>query len=52
MIYKNWLSNAQLDCKFVDGDKLANFFVVEDTLLEGNEDLLENASYLEEIDSR
>jgi hypothetical protein len=50
MIYKNWLSDAQLDCKLVDGDKLNNFFVVEDTLLEGNEDLFENASYLEDIE--
>jgi hypothetical protein len=25
MIYKNWPSNAQLDHKLVDGDKLAKF---------------------------
>jgi hypothetical protein len=42
MIYKNWPSNAWLDCKLVDGDKLAKFFVAKDTLLEENEDLLEN----------
>jgi hypothetical protein len=42
MIYKNWPSNARLDCKLVDGDKLAKFFVDEDMLLEENEDLLEN----------
>jgi hypothetical protein len=49
MIYKNWPLNAWLDCKLVDGDKLANFFVVKDTLLEENENMLENASYLEKI---
>jgi hypothetical protein len=50
MIYKNWPSNAQLDCKLVDGDKLAKFFLVENTLLEKNEDLFENAGYLEKIE--
>jgi hypothetical protein len=30
-----------------DGNKLVEFFVVEDTLLEENEDWLEKASYLE-----
>jgi hypothetical protein len=49
MIYKNWPSNAQLDYKLVDGNKLAKFFVVEDTLLKENEDLLENVGYLEKI---
>jgi hypothetical protein len=29
MIYKNWPSNARLDCKLVDGDKLIDFFVVK-----------------------
>lgn len=48
MIYKNWPSNAWLDYKLVDGDKLAEFFVAQDTLKE-NEDLLENVGYLEEI---
>jgi len=53
MIYKNWPSDARLDCKLIDGDKLAKFFVVEDTLLKENEDLLENVGYLENIkDSR
>jgi hypothetical protein len=42
MIYKNWPSNAQLDCKLADGDKLAELFVAEVMLLEENEDLLEN----------
>jgi hypothetical protein len=48
MIYKNWPSNAWLDYKLVDGNKLVEFFVAEDTLKE-NEDLLENVGYLEEI---
>jgi hypothetical protein len=39
-----------MDCKLVDGDKLAKFFVVE-ILLKENEDLLEKASYFEEIES-
>jgi hypothetical protein len=50
MIYKNWPLNAQLDCKLVDGNKLVEFFVVEDMLLEENEDMFEKASYLEEIE--
>jgi hypothetical protein len=50
MIYKNWLLDAQLDCKLIDGNKLVEFFVVEDMLLEENEDLLEKASYLEKIE--
>jgi hypothetical protein len=50
MIYKNWLLDARLDCKLVDGDKLAKFFLVENTLLEKNEDLFENAGYLEKIE--
>jgi hypothetical protein len=41
--------HAQLDYKLVDGDKLAEFFVAEDTLLKENEDLLENVGYLEKI---
>jgi len=49
MIYKNWPLDAQLDCKLIDGDKFVEFFVVENMLLEENEDLLEKASYLEEI---
>jgi hypothetical protein len=49
MIYKNWLSDARLDCNLVDGNKLVKFFVVENMLLEKIEDLLENAGYLEEI---
>ncbi len=50
MIYKNWPSNSWLDCKLVDGDKITEFFVVEDTLMEENEDMLENASYLKETE--
>jgi hypothetical protein len=50
MIYKNWPLDAQLDCKLVDGDKLTDFFVVEDMLLEENEDLLEKASCSDEIE--
>jgi hypothetical protein len=33
-----------------DGNKLIEFFVVEDTLLEENGDLLEKTSYLEKIE--
>jgi hypothetical protein len=47
MIYKNWPLDAWLDCKLVDGDKLDEFFMVVDALLEENEDYLEKASYLE-----
>jgi hypothetical protein len=43
-------SNAWLDCKLVDGDKLVEFFVVGDTLLEENENLIENVGYLKEIE--
>jgi hypothetical protein len=50
MIYNNWPLNAQLDCKLVDGNKLVDFFVVEDMLLEEHEDMLEKASYLEKIE--
>ncbi len=50
MIYNNWPIHALMDCKLVDGDKLAKVFVVE-ILLEENEDLLEKASYFEEIES-
>jgi hypothetical protein len=48
MIYKNWPLDARLDCKLVDGNILAKFFVVEDMLLEKNKDLFENVGYLEE----
>ncbi len=50
MIYKNWPLDAQLDCKLVDGDKFIGFFVVEGMLLKENEDLLEKASYSDEIE--
>jgi hypothetical protein len=33
-----------------DEDKLVEFFAVENMLLEENEDLLEKASYLEEME--
>jgi hypothetical protein len=43
--------DEQCDCKLIDGDKLIEFFVVEDTLLEENEDLLEKLAYnLEEVE--
>jgi hypothetical protein len=49
IIYKNWLVDAQVDYKFIDGYKLMEFFfVVEKTLLEENEDLLEKTYYFEE----
>jgi hypothetical protein len=48
MICRNWPLNAQFDCKLVGGDKLTKFFVINDRLLKGNEDLLEKASYWEE----
>jgi hypothetical protein len=38
-----------MDCKLVDGGKIAKFFVVE-ILLEENENLLHKAIYFEEID--
>lgn len=51
IIYKNLPSDERCDYKLVDGDKLIDFFVVEDTLLEENEDLLEKVSYnLEEVE--
>ncbi len=34
MIYEHWPSYAQLDCKLVHGNKLVEFFVVENMLLE------------------
>jgi hypothetical protein len=37
-----------MDCKLVDGDKLAKFFVVE-ILLEENENLLQKTIYFEKI---
>jgi hypothetical protein len=37
--------NSRLDYNLVDGDKLTKFFEAKDTLLEENEDLLENVSY-------
>jgi hypothetical protein len=49
MIYKDWPLDAWLVCKLADGNKLADFFVAKSTLLKENEDLLENAGYLEEI---
>lgn len=49
MIYEHWLVDAQVDCKFIDGYKLMEFFfVVEEILLEENEDLLEKTYYFEE----
>jgi hypothetical protein len=51
MIYNNWPNVVWIDYNFIDGNKLASFFVVEKTLLEENEDLLEKARYFEEIES-
>jgi len=51
MIYNNWPTNVWIDYNLIDGKKLALFFVVEKTLLEENEDLLEKARYFEEIES-
>ncbi len=49
MTYKNWPLDAWLYCKLVSGDKLAEFVVVE-YMLKENEDMLENAGYLEEME--
>jgi len=45
MIYNNWPLDARLDYKLVDGDKLTKKIEAKDTLLEENEDLLENVGY-------
>jgi hypothetical protein len=41
----------ELITNLIDRNKLAKFFVVEKTLLEENEDLLEKARYVEKIES-
>jgi hypothetical protein len=51
MIYNNCFNVAQTNCNFVDGNKLAEFFMVEKTLQKENEDLLEKVRYFEEIKS-
>lgn len=45
MIYNNWPLDARLDYKLIDGDKLTKKIEAKDTLLEENEDLLENVGY-------
>jgi hypothetical protein len=47
MIYKNWPIDAQVYCKLFVGDKLREFFVAKDPLLDENEEPLEKASYFE-----
>jgi len=49
MIYKNWLVDARVNCKLIVRDKLRKLFVANKTLLEENEELLQKASYFEEI---
>ncbi len=50
-MYKNWPKDAETNCNLVDGKKLAEFFVVEETLFEKNEDMLEKLRYFEEVES-
>ncbi len=50
-IYKNWPNDAQINCNLVDGKRLAEFFMVEETLLEENEDMLKKLRYFEEVES-
>ncbi len=47
MIYKNWLVDVQVNYKLVVGDRLGEFFVAKETLLEENEELLEKEHYFE-----
>jgi hypothetical protein len=47
MIYKNWLVGVRVNYKLVVGDRLGEFFVAKETLLEENEELLEKAGYFE-----
>ncbi len=47
MIYKNWLVDVRVDYKLVVGDRLQEFFVAKETLLEENEELLEKVGYFE-----
>jgi hypothetical protein len=51
MIYKNWPIDAQVNCKLFVGDKLREFFVAKDPLLDENEEPLEKASYFEKTKS-
>jgi hypothetical protein len=48
MVYKNWHVDARVNCKLIVVDKLGEFFVAKEMLLEENEELLEKASYFEE----
>jgi hypothetical protein len=47
MIYKNCLVDVRVDYKLVVRDKLGEFLVAKETLLEENEELFEKASYFE-----
>jgi len=47
MIYKNWLVDVRVNYKLVVGDRLGEFFVAKETLLEENEELLEKVGYFE-----
>jgi hypothetical protein len=38
----------EMSCNLVDGQKLVEFFVIEETLLKDNDDMLEKAQYFEE----
>jgi hypothetical protein len=47
MIYKKWLVDVQVNYKLIVGNRLGEFFVAKETLLEENEKLLEKVSYFE-----
>ncbi len=50
-IYENWPNDAQTNYNLVDGKKSVEFFMVEETLLEENEDMLEKLRYFEKVNS-